>query len=337
MKKYVMVILLIALGTMVSQSYAQDLKKLIKKRENTEETTESGQEEKGGVLGNVNKGIDKFQEKFLGVGKEKEEGTEATETTKTEETEVAEPESDSDISDYRTSDKVAQKSMMKMFGLSGNVKTKEKYEFDGYMKMLVRTYDKKGKLSESTDYYTYLSNSSPDYAMVFASTGSKEKSTIIFDTENRAMITLGEDNGEKSGFAIAISEEQAESFRQKAEESQSDSDDGMPDTYYKTGKSKKILGYDCDEYRYEDEEGTVELWITQDLKGKMSKEYMQNSAFGGYFSYAYYSNGAVLEYIFTDKEDGEKMTMLVNELDLNKKHSISTVGYNIMSMGDAGK
>ncbi len=342
MKKLFTFVLLLAMATMISQSYAQDLKKLIKKRETTEETTESEQEENNGkVINSVNNGIDKFQEKFLGNKKKNTETEEETTTeAETETTETEEATNDNDVSDYRTSDKVAQKSMMKMLGLTGNVTTKEKYDFDGSMKMIIKTYDKKGSLDESTDYYTYLSESTPDYAMVFTATGSKEKTTIIFDTENRAMITLGEDNGDKTGFVIGVSEEQVESFKENAEEEKSSSDETvseMPDTYTKTGRSKKILGYNCDEYRYDDETGTVELWITQELNGKMNKSYMQNSAFAGFFTYAYASNGTVLEYIYYDKENGEKTTMTVDELNLDKKHSISTIGYNIISMGDTGK
>jgi len=340
MKKILMVLLLIAMGTMVSQTYSQDLKKLIKKKETTEETSESQEEESsGGVLGNVNKGIDKFQEKFLGSKKgEETEGEEAVETETTEETEVEESSDNANLKDYRTSDKAAERSMMKMLGLTGNVKTKEKYEFDGYMKMIITSYDKKGKLEDKTDYYTYLSNSSPDYAMVFINPDTKEKTTMIFDTENRAMVTLGESDGEKTGFAIGISEEDVQSMKESAEEdAAAESDETLPESYTKTGRSKKICGYNCDEYRYEDESGTVDLWITQELKGKMSKEYMKNSAFTGYFSYAYYTNGAVLEYVFSDKESDEKMIMTVDEIDLNKKHSVSTIGYNIISMGDNSK
>ncbi|MFZ5940122.1 MAG: DUF4412 domain-containing protein [Bacteroidota bacterium] len=334
MKKLMMVVLMIAMGTMISQTYAQDLKKLIKKKENTEETTESQEENSGGVLGNVNKGIDKFQEKFLG-GKKGETEEQSTETEQPEETEKAEKSDDEDLTKYKTSDEAAEKSMMKMFGITGNVKMKEKYEFDGYMKMVIKTYDKKGKLEESTDYYTYLSKTTPDYAMVFVNPETKDKSTIVFDTENLTMLTLGESDGEKTGFAITITEDQVQALKEKAEEEgeTAETEESMPASYTKTGRSKKILGYDCDEYRYEDEEGTAEIWITQDLNGKMSKGYMENSAFGGYFNYAYASNGTVLEYVFVDKQDGEKMTMTVDELDLDKKNNISTSGYNVMSMG----
>jgi len=339
MKKLIMVLLVLAMGTMISQTYAQELKSLIKKRETSEETTEGEEANKKGVIGNVNKGIDKFQEKFLGNKNAEENEEEAATEAVAEESEEVEEQESSDntkASDYRSSDKVAEKSMMKMFGLSGNVTTKEKYEFDGYMKMVMNSYDKKGKLDESTDYYTYLSESCPDYAMVFVNPESKDKTTIIYDTENLALITLGESDGEKTGFAIGISPEDVESMKQEAEENAEESED-MPSSYYKTGRSKKICGYNCDEYKYEDEEGDAEMWITQELNGKMSKGYMKNATFTGTFSYAYGANGSVLEYVFTDKDNGEKMTMTVDEIDLNKKHTISTSGYNIMSMRDPSR
>ena len=86
-----------------------------------------------------------------------------------------------------------------------------------------------------------------DYAMVF--TDKDAKSTIIFDSKNSAMLILSDSDGEKTGFAMGIDPEMlAEEVEEYAEESEAD-----PYKAYKTGKTKTILGYSCDEYLVEDE------------------------------------------------------------------------------------
>jgi hypothetical protein len=64
----------------------------------------------------------------------------------------------------------------------------------------------------------------------------------------------------------------------------------------------------------------------------MKKTYMKNSTFTGLFSYAYYTDGLVMEYVIEDRKDGDKSVMTVTDIDLNKKKSFNTMGYTIMDM-----
>jgi len=78
----------------------------------------------------------------------------------------------------------------------------------------------------------------------------------------------------------------------------------------------------------------VRIWVADGLKAKSQKEVMKNSLFAGWFLHAAYFDGMVLEYDIRDKESEEKVIMQVTDLDLEKRHSISTRGYNIMSIGE---
>jgi hypothetical protein len=49
--------------------------------------------------------------------------------------------------------------------------------------------------------------------------------------------------------------------------------------------------------------------------------------------HAYYTRGAVMEYIVDYKNVDHKTVMLVTDIDMNKRNTISTRGYNIISMG----
>jgi len=222
---------------------------------------------------------------------------------------------------------------------SGEVNTKPVYEFDGLIEMEITNYEKDDPV-ENTTYTTYVDSKSLDYGMAFNEPGSADKSFIIFDTENDLMLTLAESDGEKTGFAISFTPEQAEAIAEEMEEEDTEetvtSVEEVTDPYaaYRTGKTKKILGYKCDEYRIEeeDQDEVVTMWITQDLSKDIKKSYLRNSTFTGMFMYAYYTNGMVMEYILEDTADDTRTVMTVTDIDLNRKNSVSTQGYTIMNM-----
>ncbi|MEZ5072931.1 MAG: DUF4412 domain-containing protein [Bacteroidales bacterium] len=220
---------------------------------------------------------------------------------------------------------------MDALGLTDNVAYEKEYGFDAYMQFEINSYKKNGKLDETVRYDNYLSKDGMDYAMVFSDENGR--STILFDTKNLASLILVESDGERTGFATAIDKDILTEAAEEVEEEYTD-----PYAIYKTGKTKTILGYSCDEYLIEakDEENndlsTVHMWISEKLGKELRKEWMNNQqAFGNAFNYAAETRGMALEYEVTD-EDGEKTTMTVTEIDLNKSHKISTYDYSIMSL-----
>jgi hypothetical protein len=83
----------------------------------------------------------------------------------------------------------------------------------------------------------------------------------------------------------------------------------------------------------DDEKAVATMWVTDELSKETKNTYMQNSSFSGMFMHAYYTNGTVMEYITEYKDDNRKTVMLVTDIDMSKRSSISTRGYNIISMG----
>lgn len=216
---------------------------------------------------------------------------------------------------------------MDALGLSGNVDYESKYDFDAYIQMEVSEYNKNEKLKEKVVYDSYINEDAVDYAMVF-----KDKSattSIIFDSKNSAMLILTDNDGDKTGFAMGIDPEQiAEDIEEYAEESVSD-----PYKAYKTGKTKTILGYSCDEYLMEDENSVAHMWVSEKLQKQVRREMFNNQqTFGPAFYYAAHLNGMVMEYDHLDKNDGERAVMQVTDIDLNRSHSISTRSYAVMTM-----
>jgi len=246
---------------------------------------------------------------------------------KSEEDSTTEIETDDPIESSSTN--FTNKVMMNAMGLTGNVEHETEYSFDAHIQMEISEYKKNGKLDNQMLYDSYVHKEDADYAMEFSD--DESKSIMIFDTKNSAMLILTNSDGEKTGFATTIDPEtMAEETEAYEEDSEVDSD---PFNYKKTGKTKMILGYSCDEYLMEDEASEVRMWVSEKLGKEMRKEWLNNKqTFGAMFSSAYALNGMVMEYDFLDKEDGDKMVMQVTKIDLNHTHKVSTEGYNIMSM-----
>jgi hypothetical protein len=198
--------------------------------------------------------------------------------------------------------------------------------------MEISNYKKNGTLDDQVMYDNYVNQTKADYAMVFID--GSDKSTIIFDTKNSAMLILTDSDGEKTGFATSIDPEaMADMAEDYAEEEDIEESDLTPYNMKKTGKSKDILGYNCDEYLMEDESSEVHMWVSEKLGKEMRKEWLKNKqTFGAMFMHAYALNGMVLEYDMMDKENGKKTIMLVTKIDMNHNHSVATGGYTVMSM-----
>jgi len=216
---------------------------------------------------------------------------------------------------------------MDALGLTGNVDYEENYSFDAFIQMEVSEYNKNQKLKDKMMYDSYINKEAVDYAMVF--TDKDTKSTIIFDTKNSAMLILSDSDGEKTGFAMGIDpEDLADEVEEQAEESGVDS--YAP---YKTGKTKNILGYSCDEYLVEDESSEAHMWVSEKLGKQVRREMLNNQqTFGAAFYHAAYMNGMVMEYDFLEKDGGDRTVMVVTDIDLNRSNTISTYNYSVMSM-----
>ena len=216
---------------------------------------------------------------------------------------------------------------MDALGLSDNVPYETSYKFDSYVQMEVRDFNKNGKETDYILYDSYVTKDALDYAMVY--TDKKDQTAIIFDSRNSAVLILTDSDGEKMGIASEVDPEAME------EEMEDTGEDESYDAYkpYKTGKSKDILGYKCDEYLIEDEEMEAHMWVCEDLGRQIRKEMLdQRHAFGVVFLHAAYANGMVMEYEQIAKEDGERTLMQVTDIDLNRSHTISTREYPVMGI-----
>ena len=145
-------------------------------------------------------------------------------------------------------------------------------------------------ITESTDYdgtkqapVEFIFNSNDDNSdFMFEAKNEGTKSATIFDNENKCMLILSEENGQKTGFATKFD---PEAFAQgantvyqsgiaAAEIEEMDDEEEPECEMAKTGRTKTISGYKCSEFRCETDSEIEVAWITKDFSAS------KNNIFG---------------------------------------------------------
>lgn len=237
-----------------------------------------------------------------------------------------------------SNDDAMSKSFMGKMGINMErpANMKDSYEYTGNLKMDVETWNDEGQSQGVVDYTTQYSDKTTGVAMEFQ---DKEKgySTMIYDYDNGLMIILGDDGKDKSGFATPLGAYPSDSVSTSADTQVTAAETAKVENYNsgfkKTGKSKTIAGYKCEEYYFEDEEVMASYWITTELPAKLWTKMYTTYAFTSLYTGS--TNGFVMESDQLHKASKERSHMIVTEVNQNQPASISTVGYNIMTMSTA--
>lgn len=223
----------------------------------------------------------------------------------------------------------AMGNLMKSMGVGVDVPHKDVYTFNSYMNMHVEITNASGQKEDPMTYNTYFSDNGTDYGMEYKNEEGASKNMFVYDTDNNCTLILMDNDGQKTGIATGMSPEQMQQYEDQAKEYVEDKE--MPEQYNlkKTGRTRTISGFKCTEYKAEDVESTVSLWVTNDLNKKINPNVYKNQMFGGRFWLAGKTEGVVIQYDNQSKTNKEHTIMTVKEVDFNKNHSISTVGYNL--------
>lgn len=216
-----------------------------------------------------------------------------------------------------------------MYGNLMNVKVEPVYNFTQTMLLHTTTY-KKDKIDRESDMDVYMNATKKTMAYhVREKDEKKDDITMIYDFTQNAMITLNKK--EKTGFAMTMNAFMSKEAQDKLKEAQSGNSSTANTDCKKTGNSKMIQGYKCDEYVCINTEKStkVVLWICPTL-------YSQNMAatmFKGYAgTYSFPSTtGMALECEFY-KSDVLEMKMNVTEFNKAANMNISTTEYAINKM-----
>jgi hypothetical protein len=194
------------------------------------------------------------------------------------------------------------------------------YEFQADMKMQVASYKKGESAASQTVQYQYLLRHDGAYLGAEVPVESNgTKSQMIID--GGQMITVAGTGDSRMALVMALDPGKAVPAEGEEEKAPS---------FTKTGRTKTILGYTCEEYVSEDEESRMEIWIAHELQEE-SKSLLQpflssRGSVPGAWQSSPHELGFALEMIMHDKEKGERMDMQVIELRLDHPSRIDLSG-----------
>lgn len=168
--------------------------------------------------------------------------------------------------------------MSKMLkGLGENIPTEDQYQFTGYITMEMVTTNTKGKVQDPMNVRSFLGESSDYSGMeVMEVDGKGSAATMIFDAKNDASILLMDSDGEKSSLAYRLDAATLESITDKAIDEQEEDPEF---SFKKTGNTKTIHGYSCEEYQVTSKDGEGFYWMTSASIGGYSSFWGSNSPF----------------------------------------------------------
>ncbi len=288
-----------------------------------------------------NKVMKKAEERFEKKTEEKvEEKVDENIDKKLDEVDKSETRTNSGKTDHGTSSTEQQlQGLMKGLGFSSTpVPIADSYQFDHLVQMHIESFDKNGNKISDGEFVTHFDPNSESmaYQAISGDMADSGQGLFIIDTKNKATIILTEENGEKKGMVYGMGgffESMGEVYKEEDVDLLSET----PETYLanpnvtKTGRTKTIAGYKCEEFVYEDEDGKSNVWITKDLKLN-TKDF-----FSSLFKTTMASNGMgwgyMMEATSVNKESGEKSIMKVTKVDTNSNVRFSLSGYEITNLG----
>lgn len=222
-----------------------------------------------------------------------------------------------------------------MKGMGEPVDTESEYDFLGYLVFEMTSTNENGKASDPVLMKSYLSESSDYTGMEIVDPKNPEAMTgLVFDIKNEASIVFLDNKGQKSSFAYKMN---LDGLDEAIDEEIDANAEDYKVTVEKTGRTKDILGYECEEYHIKNEDGEGYYWITEMPIAGYSSIWSTNSPLmtsKTQEKYAEYFNnmpkGNFMELTYTSEESGT-MEMKVIEINESASKSLTMSEYpNIM-------
>ena len=273
----------------------------------------------------VDKEIDSAIDKEVQESKDKKakEKEEAEAKAKAEEAEEAQP--GTETKDSKKTNQASQQGggMGSLFSNNVTVKYNEEYKFNSMMFSQMEMYDKKDVIK--MDYYLYFSKNSPTAGIETKTVNTREGETplvsqMIMDGENKCFLMMTDVNGMKMGIISPVPDEPEQSAKP---------------TVTKTGNTKTISGFKCEEYIYKpvaDGKEYWKMWFTKDAVISIDKRAWAQSGMPASYGYEGFKDGMVISWESYDKNDKLTGKSEVKEINNNHPHSMSVKGYSLRQM-----
>lgn len=220
-----------------------------------------------------------------------------------------------------------------LFGNKVTLKYKDDYSFTSRIHMLTEQYDKKEVTK--MNFFMFYSASAPVLGIETETITDQENQTevmakMVMDGENKIFLMLTDVNGMKMGTISEIPDENTTVTGPDGKPVKN----YTPPTFTKTGSTREIAGYKCDEYKFEDKENKTsgKVWFTKEAKLKIDKRGWSNSNMSYYYGSHEFDDGIILAneaYDDKGKIMSKSETIEINE---NFPHKITATGYTLRQM-----
>ncbi|QDH79658.1 DUF4412 domain-containing protein [Echinicola soli] len=216
-----------------------------------------------------------------------------------------------------------------MSSIDMNAATEDSYHFTGYTDMEITGTDEKGKAIEPVTFRSFLSGNTDFWGIEMENQDKEaEKTVMIFDHKNNASVLLMEnEKGEKNYMAYGMDwTKMMENTGDKEMDSINNEINSEEFNITKTGNTKNILGYLCEEYHSENEDYVADYWVsTEPIEGYASYWSKNNFLFSkkvkqkyqGYYDQL--PDGDVLEIHYASREDKSITHMTITEINTTEK------------------
>ncbi|MFK7787121.1 MAG: DUF4412 domain-containing protein [Crocinitomicaceae bacterium] len=219
------------------------------------------------------------------------------------------------------------------FGGLMNAKYESSYTLDLEMKVEMKSQEKPKKKVETSYLDMYYGEGC--YMIVFEDEKEKEASKALMDLKNNTSIVLNDQD--MSGMAISM-----DFMTDKVNEAAGDYQDsayveGEDYTIQKTGRTKTIAGYTCEEYIIETDDIHMNTWYTDEIIVEMYQNLDEYPLFASMANMSTYGNqgamqGTMMESHMVEKT-GDKGTFdyLVKEVNQTPT-TLNMSDYTFMKM-----
>jgi hypothetical protein len=211
----------------------------------------------------------------------------------------------------------------KLFSNEVTSKYKPEYNFGSRMYMQMEMYDK--EQVTKMDYNVYYSANDPSAGIEMKTVASSEEGSVpvntmmVMDGENRSFMMITDLNGAKLGIISQIPDDSTmKSMNQPAK----------PPKVTKTGNTKVIAGYKCDEYLFQeaDKKEYSKMWLTKDEVLKINKNVWSKSGMAGAYGYPGFEGMVIMAWENYDDKNKLIAKSETKEINTNYPHSMSVAG-----------
>jgi hypothetical protein len=206
-------------------------------------------------------------------------------------------------------------------------KYNESYSFNNRIYTEMEIYDKKDVTKMNYFIYFNDDNANAGFESKMASTSEEGQqvevtTSFVSDGDNKSFIMMTDMGGMRIGIISEVPEENSAEGQAAAKAPEA--------TITKTGNTRVVAGYKCDEYIYTDNETKEhgKIWATKDIRLRADVRTFSKAGLSEYYGSSELDNSIVLAQEGYNNKNELEMKSETKEINLGYKHTILTTGYS---------